>query len=492
MSIEFELKLQVPPESTKQVADALDGAPRQRMRAIYFDSAGNSLASHRVSVRLRKEGREWVQTAKAPGRHGHARLEHNVPLGRSAVAPVVSVMRHAGSAVEPALCAALGVHDLQLAPALLARFETDVFRVIAKVTDSYGNCVEIAFDRGEIRAGTAKTHVCEIEFERLQGDVAAAVHLARQWAGTHNLWLSVSSKAQRGDLLATGHAFPEALHATQPKLARRASAASAVADMALHALDQVFANATSIGHGSEQAVHIHQLRVGLRRLRVVLRDFKGCVPGLDMRHESALADVFCLLGVHRDRYNLATHIAPRIVADGGPTIQWPAAASGADLARAVRAQAFQQALLLVFEAAVSVPQDTAARKDSSALERVSQRLAKLHAAVTRDSKLFLRLDEERQHRVRKRLKRLRYTAEFAASLFGSHRAARYLDALKPLQEALGMYNDELGALAVHRERAKHDPDARFGEGWLAARRPFNAQACALELARFVKRKPFWD
>ncbi|MRD48134.1 CHAD domain-containing protein [Caenimonas koreensis DSM 17982] len=491
MSIEFELKLQVPPERSRDIAAALGSAPRQRMRAVYFDSADELLARHHLALRLRKEGREWVQTAKAPGAHGHARLEHNVPLGRAAAVPAVSLQRHAGSVVEKAFRTALGVRDLGDAEPLVARFETDVYRVASEISDSHGNRVEIAFDRGHIRAADASLPVCEIEFECVHGDPAAAVRVARQWAQEHGLWISTASKALRGDLLARGRAIPDATPASQPSLHRHASAVNVVAEMALHALDQVFANASAVGDGCDDADIVHQLRIGLRRLRVVVREFSRCVPGLDTRHEAELAGVFRLLGEHRDRHNLITLIGPRIVADGGPQLDWPTPVGASELSRAVRSQPFQQALLVLLEAATAAAGEGGASRDASARRLVSQRLARLHRALVHDSRRYGQLDEARQHRVRKRLKRLRYVAQLAASLFGRKDVARYLEAAQPLQDALGQYNDELGALDAHRQRARRDTDAMFGQGWLAAQCHVSARACANELARFLRRKPFW-
>jgi hypothetical protein len=60
-----------------------------------------------------------------------------------------------------------------------------------------------------------------------------------------------------------------------------------------------------------------------------------------------------------------------------------------------------------------------------------------------------------------------------------------------VQDALGLYNDELMALEAYRQFAERDPAAWFGVGWLTARRAGNAAQCQRELERFAKAKPFW-
>ena len=93
--------------------------------------------------------------------------------------------------------------------------------------------------------------------------------------------------------------------------------------------------------------------------------------------------------------------------------------------------------------------------------------------------------------VRKRLKRLRYLTEFSAPLFSARRIKAFGSALHPVQDALGLYNDELIALEAYRRLARKDPQAWFGVGWLSARRTPNASVCLHELEAFARVRPFW-
>jgi hypothetical protein len=78
---EFELKLEIPAGRLEAALAAMkrEGAKRERLRAVYFDTQDGALVAHGIVVRMRKEGRKWVQTAKAPGSGALARLEHNAP-----------------------------------------------------------------------------------------------------------------------------------------------------------------------------------------------------------------------------------------------------------------------------------------------------------------------------------------------------------------------------------------------------------------------------
>ena len=78
-------------------------------------------------------------------------------------------------------------------------------------------------------------------------------------------------------------------------------------------------------------------------------------------------------------------------------------------------------------------------------------------------------------------------------LFAASKIEAYVSALKPVQDALGSYHDELAALQTWQQLAAHDPRAWFGAGWLSARRPTNAQACVRACATFAgQSKPVWD
>ena len=95
---EFELKFEIPLAKLKGVAVAmLEGkATRQRLQASYFDTADRALAAHGIVVRLRKEGRRWVQTAKGPTADLLDRLEHNaaLPSQSAAAMPALDLSRH--------------------------------------------------------------------------------------------------------------------------------------------------------------------------------------------------------------------------------------------------------------------------------------------------------------------------------------------------------------------------------------------------------------
>lgn len=108
-----------------------------------------------------------------------------------------------------------------------------------------------------------------------------------------------------------------------------------------------------------------------------------------------------------------------------------------------------------------------------------------------DGAHFETLAPDQQHRVRKRLKRLRYLAEFVGPLFGRKAARRYADGLARAQDALGLYQDGVVAIAQYRQAPPQDARAWFAVGWLEARQPRAARACGKALSRLKDLDRFW-
>ena len=494
--MEFELKLEIPLNRVQQVEAAMrEGkTTRQRLRARYFDTVEGALASHGLIVRVRKEGRRWVQTAKGSTSDLLERLEHNVnltpPAGRAM--PVADLTRHTGTPVGDRILQALKLKSDALLPPLIALYDTDVQRLTRRV-EVEGSVVEIALDLGRIVSGSHSIALCELEVELKLGQAGHAVQVARDWCARHGLWLSTISKSGKGQRL--GHASPlgPVVYATASEFDHRASAVQISVAVLQSCLVQVLGNASEVAGGSKDADHIHQLRVGIRRLRTALGELPALVEGIDTAWEGPLVEAFRALGRHRDYSHMVTSLLPQIAAAGGPALQVQHDNKDIpDPGVAIRMPAFQDALLGVIGFLHSVVTANGSPNHKVAKKILEARLKKLRTQVVKDGKKFLALDEIRQHKVRKRLKRLRYLTEFSAPLFAARQTRAFVTSMKPVQNALGHYNDELMALEAFRTLVSSDKQAWFGIGWLSARRNPNANICLEALEAFATVKPYWD
>jgi len=492
---EFELKFEIPPARLKNVVVAMreSKAVRQRLQACYFDTPDGALARCGIVVRLRKEGKHWVQTAKGPTADLLERLEHNadLPLQSARTMPALDLLRHRGTPIGKLIDKALGLKPSESYPSLDLLYGTDVQRITRRIT-SGESVVEVSLDQGRVFCNANSQAICELEVELKEGVPLDAVTLARQWCAAHGLWISTIAKSMKGQRLSSTPAFVTVLPATAPHFSRHASGHDMITAVAKACLGQMLPNMSELAGGSKHPDHIHQLRVGIRKLRTALHELGDWTNAIDPAWEAALIPAFRALGAHRDHGHLALVLQPQWLAAGGPCLRFDAAASDIpDVGKAVRAPEFQDALLglLAF-----VHRDTprALDKREALKKEISARLGKLHKRALREGKKFCELDQTQQHSLRKRFKRLRYLMEFSAPLYTARKGDHMTAALKPLQDALGLYNDELTALHTLGVMVADDPRAWFGIGWLTARRERNAMRCLEEIKNLADIKPFWS
>ena len=519
---EIELKFQVPAASRRAVDTAVGAGDsrRTRMQAIYFDTPDRRLAAAGLALRLRKEGRRWAQTLKAAGPNAMQRFEDNAPLiGPMAVpagaVPGVEPQRHAGTPVGELLAAALVPRKGEtMAPRLVPLYRTDIWRR-TRTLRAKGGTVELAFDHGEIVGGDRRLPVCELEIELLRGRPGTVIDVARRWVRPHGLWLDVRSKAEQGDRLARDAPLGTAVKAGAVQLERVMSADAAMHAVVAQCLQQILPNASEIAGGRCSGEHVHQLRVGLRRLRSALRFFAGWTAPVDPCLPEQLTALFRQLGVVRDRDALAASLLPALRKAGAPLFELPPAPAGpspTELLRSAEATMLLLDLLAqqVTTVAPAVPPRAGAPPPTSATEHagdrppaavpalpralvdaLAQHLQGWHRRVVQAAKHYAELDDLARHTQRKRVKRLRYAAEFAGSLFKSKAVASYLKLLAPVQDSLGRYNDLCVGLETYRSAVGDDPRAWFAIGWLTARRDVLLAESIAALNDFLHCKPFW-
>ena len=574
MGSEIELKFRIPPARLAALrrAVATRSAEVLPLAAVYFDTPGEHLARARVALRLRREGATWVQTLKAEGGSAMHRLEHNIVVA-STRQPALDLSCHDGTAAGQVLREVLA--DARNAP-LSARYATEVQRT-QRLLRADGARIELALDEGWITAGPHRLPICELEFELLAGTPQALLDVAGRWVDRFGLVLDVRSKSERGHRLAAGMPAGRPTKARPLRLPADASPAQALAAMLANALGQALANASAMADAdlTEQvtadAEYLHQLRVGLRRLRSLLRVYGPLAPPADAALAPALGTLFGQLGAARDRDAMAEWLWPALHAADAPwvpdaasgqaaiaphdrpseTVANPAAETanpnanansneavtapamaaapgdGVDLGALLRAPATQRLWLSALAAsqpstaaAAAMPAGAApapalpergkiqkghkgvkgqkgvkghdGRDGETLRDLLRAPLHRLLRQVQRDAAGFDTLDDAARHRLRRRIKRLRYAADAVASLWPAKPVERTLRALAHAQEPLGAYNDTVVALALMRGLAAQEGRAWFAVGWLTARREALAGPCADALARLSQTRGFWQ
>ena len=486
---EVELKLQLDESAAKAVHDWVvsRGGRRERLRARYFDTSGLSLAESGMALRLRYERGRWVQTLKAALPGAITRFEHEVIVqrGQPDMPPSLDPARHQGSEAAPLLMRAL---ERTGPEGLINHFETDIRRTAVRFRSRRGE-VEVCLDSGIIAApGRHPLPVCEIEVELAKGSPLAVTDVARQVIRGHPCWVDLASKAERGHRLAAGRGQSGAAKARSVSIDAQADSLAAARLVTHECRRQLLANLASIASGtSDDPEYVHQARVAVRRLRTAIRLFD--VDPLRNLDEPARA-LARALGLTRERDVLLESVAPALALAGAPTTDLAALANAGDARSVVRSRDSQVFVVDLLAGELTLAR-SAAPVMAPAGPQLVARLSQWHRQVRRDSKLFSTLDDERRHRLRRRMKRLRYGIEFCRALCSDKRYRRYLQELSEAQEALGRYNDLIEALASYRAQIESDPRAWFAVGWLTAEAKAQSLRCETALSALRNLKAPW-
>jgi len=499
---EIEFKFGIPGDSLPAVRGALRalGARSSAIESHYWDSADRRLAKAGLSLRLRKSGGRWEQTLKAAGASPLERLEETVsrPGRWDPGGPAPELWMFAGAEAGRLADVALARRHKHVAP--LERVHSSVIGRRAARIDVGGADIEIALDQGTIVAGDRSLPVCEFEAELKGGDLAGLIAFAHASIDAHGMWLSTIAKSQRGERLASSTDEAIAAKARPARMRSSASGEEIFRAVVRSCLEHVLANASLLAEGETDDDVVHQLRVGIRRIRTAWRELGEWRGALTERWEAPAADVFRQLGDYRDRKTVAASMQRQLAAAGSPEpVLQSAGATHSDLASLVRARPFQHALvdLLAFVSDA----DGEGRVDDSAPGRprekrpegtIGKHLDKLHARLKRDARRFEQLADPGRHAVRRRLKRLRYLTELVAPLYRGGRVGRFLGDLEPAQDELGHYMDLVVAARLAGDViAAGEARAWFNVGWLKAQLPRAVERCSKALERVADATPYW-
>jgi len=460
--LEIELKFLVPAASRAALAAELVArgtARRVSLIDAYFDTPDHRLARAGMALRMRREGRRWVQGLKAAGRGALERFEHEVIRPDANPDPQAHAETERGRQL---------IELLEKGQAVGLRFQIQQRRLLRRVRTT-GAIVDIALDEGRLTAGAAAQKLCEIEFELVSGSAAAMLGLVERWRRRFGLVYDPRNKAERGHHLAAGTAHTPLCKARSPQYGKDAGALEAFGAVFDECLAHLSRNAIGLADGDPalRAEHVHQARVAIRRLRSALRAFRGWVAEPPAELVDGLRALFAELGKARENDVLGSGVAAELKQAGAPPLALPVVADAPDLAALIRSEAVQHLLLAWIRWRAGLqplpePQDV--------LKRLARkRLRRWHQALVDGCHRFDELEPEALHALRKHAKRQRYALEFFAPLLPAKRAARHLQALAAAQQVLGEINDLVVARDRYQALVASDPAAWFAVGWLTAR-----------------------
>lgn len=463
-----------------------------QLHAIYFDTDDQALHRAGISLRIRRRnGKKAVQTIKAEGpQRGIVmdRGEWEIPVDGK-----LDLSAAAGTPLERL------VRDDEARESIKPAFSVETERK-AFEAEFDGALIEVALDRAKASGGDKATTFSEVELELRQGNATALFALARHLSEATPLRLSTVAKSERGyRLLEEGFVHP--FRAEKIKLAKDATCAEAFQVIARSCLAQMIGNEALVRLTQDPAA-LHQMRVGLRRLRAAMSLFRRSQLLTDpesMAIRDYLRWAGQALGAARDLDVLLERIRSTDDAECAPSqveeIERRRAHAYEELAITLESHRFMDVVLQAaawIEAGAWMTSDDEEHRSARqrpAQEFASAELSRRFKRIRKLGKHLRELNDEKRHGLRIRIKKLRYGTEFFASLFPSKktrkRRKKLSGILEKLQERLGTLNDLAvgGSLALYLPEVSPRRMQRQREKLLD-----KSEAGAIKLA---KTDPFW-
>ena len=509
MADEVELKLTVAPERASAVRRlalirrlAEKRAVTRQLSTIYFDTPDQALAKRGIVLRIRSIGRRRVQTIKLPG-EGLGGLQVLRELETTIAGDRPELDRIADLRLRRLFA------DKAMTRRLVPIFATEFRRTVWRLRFNE-SVIELALDQGDIKAKSARLPISEIELELRTGrpehifELALAVHDALP------VTLGGATKAARGYGLLSD-AEPAPVKATAPGLMATMTARDAFAAAARGCLAQMRANEAPARLGNDPE-GIHQLRVGLRRLRALATAYRDTLAAEP--HEYLSRELRWLqqeLNPARD-WDVFIAVTLLPIAERAPAVR-----AGLDAADELRGLAQTRA-----RATLDSPRYTAlllrcyswlatgewASPEATILDRpvgdfASAILHRRHRRLRKFGGKRANMSEAELHRLRLMAKKQRYVGEFFRELYPRKATGKYIAALAGIQDVLGSLNDALVSRHLVEELERFLADvpslgptaAARGAGvilgWQAARIAEDISKVSGVWKGFLKRKAFW-
>lgn len=476
--METELKLAIAGKdipalkSHPLLADYAEGTPQEQHQSdVYYDTAERTLRRHGCGLRVRSVGGRHIQTLKDAGSamgglHVRGEWEATLPDAHPDRAMLAGRFRHPDQLGD-----------------LLPLFTNTTTRTTWNLRLPHGAQIECVLDVGAIRAGKHQAGIAEVELELKQGDPADLFGLALQLNATLALRIENGNKAERGYALLDGPRPPTPAKAGPLHLPRHLPLEKAFQRIMANCLEQMEANVPGVlAHDAEC---LHQMRVGLRRLRAALKLFDKLAP-LPDELAGELAWLSGLLGAARDWDVFITATLDH-VGDSGWDAQREALRAAArehaarrhkDVHAALRSRRYTHLVLALSAWVIGCQwrgQDNPLPGEHFSRNVRDGMRPLLSGAQRRLRKRLRRVDRgdaESRHHVRIAAKKYRYTAEFFASLLPAGPLKKHVRRLTVLQDMLGDLNDIAiaGRLLdqLARDGGPAQEPAGYARGYLAA------------------------
>jgi inorganic triphosphatase YgiF len=479
MAVETELKLRIAPEQLAKLkrhallkVNQLTRPVTRRLYNIYYDTPKLELHKSGMALRLRRSGRQWLQTLKGDGsvQGGlHQRNEWEMPVS----GPVLDFTQPQAAKWDAHL-------PYKMRKKLQPLFITDFSRNSRMLTWQ-GAQIELCMDQGEISTENQRVPLCELELELKSGEPQQLFGLALAILDIVPFELESISKAEQGFHLMAGN-IKQPIKAMFVALDKHEELGHAMQKLFWSVLQHWQGNVSGV-KGSSNAEYLHQMRVALRRMRVLLRMAESvCADEQLAVFRKEVVALGITLGKIREWdvfiEQVVQPLCVRMPEDADLQVLLSVSKQQRDdcyklMHNDERARAMQRLLLRFSIWMHGSYWQKHEWIDLKCRDFASAYLTELVGKFEQAGEQMEGFDAEKLHKMRIRAKKLRYGTEFFASLFGKHKSAQYLGALSRVQEVLGQINDDavarrlLDDLATTKELTDNQKTLSLVRGWLA-------------------------
>ncbi|MGU3540513.1 CYTH and CHAD domain-containing protein [Methylobacterium sp. A54F] len=456
---EIELKLECDgPDLAALAAHPLlrgtgEDAP-EHLASTYFDTPGRDLRAAGLTLRVRRAGETRLQTVKAGT--GGVGLFDRAEWERPIAGDVPDPAAYADTPVAAVLADAK-------APELDPAYTTVVMRRVRSI--AYGaSRIAATLDEGRVETPAGDAPLCELELELESGEPADLFALAQALAETVPLRLGALSKSERGERLAAG-TLKRPSKAEAVALPADASAGEAFRRIAQACLRHLRLN-EAVFLDNQDPEALHQIRVALRRLRSAFSLFKPVLAG-DPRAVGLSDEIKRVTEPFGRARNLDVFLETTLPDEVARRPDEPGLDELRTRLEAERGEAYAAVLAILaapawrgllldlvtwVEAGPWRTEPDRPQRDAPARDFADAVLDRFRRRIRKRGRHLARLDPEERHSVRIAGKKLRYGAEFFASLYPGRKARKrhkaFAGALSDLQDHLGALNDLATAHAV--------------------------------------------
>jgi inorganic triphosphatase YgiF len=271
MATETELKLNIAIEDIDRffrhpVVKSAKTLQKQQLIATYFDTPDYKLRKIKTALRVRREGKLWIQALKNKGTTVsglHKRQEFEAEVKEN-IPDFSKLPKNISQSLE------------NIKKNIIPVFTTDILRNTWLIKCQDGSLIELCLDRGVVKTKDKKVKINEIELELKSGNTVNLYEKALELQECLHLTIEQTSKAQRGyDLYSksTSQIYP----VSPVKLPKKTNIEQAFTKILWNCLEYLQNNENAVLHGKNDQAVVEML-IALRKMNAIFSMYESVVP----------------------------------------------------------------------------------------------------------------------------------------------------------------------------------------------------------------------